>query len=472
MKHPDRLGKYIITDVLGEGAMGVVYKGFDPDIKRVVAIKTIRRQFGVSGEGVSAAARFRNEAQAAGRLTHPGIVAVYDFGEDDTVAFIAMEYVEGKTLAHYLSSKVRFTDDDIPGVICQVLDALGHAHDQGVWHRDVKPANRIMAKNGKLKIADFGIARIVDAGLTQANVMIGTPTYMAPEQFLGTPMDRRVDLYGTGVLLYLLLIGRPPFTGSQEQLMYKVVHEAPLLPSQIEGADRPPFYDAILARALAKDPDRRYPDAASFKAAVQRGVGRPFDSTVWEQTLIKVADRMPAAPGPGSRSGIPAPPTSTGGSSGGWTQQPDHWDKSVLQQAEASLAKLVGPLASVLVRRAARECSDLTSLYAKLAEQVSNPQARTAFLERATTITTIKAGGSSGTRSAPPTRLGAPPLPESLLDAASRVLAQHVGPIAKVMVKKTAARTNDREAFCVLLADAVPDGPVRHKLLAELQRLP
>jgi serine/threonine-protein kinase len=373
-----------------------------------------------------------------------------------------------------LSSKIRFTDEDIPGVICQVLDALEHAHDQGVWHRDIKPANIIMAKSGKLKVADFGIAKIEDAGLTQANVMIGTPTYMAPEQFLGAKMDHRVDLYGTGVLLYLLLTGRPPFTGSQEQLMYKVVHEQPLPPSQFEGANRPPFYDAIIARALAKNPEHRYPDAASFKAAVQRGVGQPFDTTVWERTLVKMADRVVAAPvmpGTGSRSGSIVPPTNTGGSG---TQLPDHWDKAVLQQAEASLAKLVGPLASVLVRRAARECTDLPTLYAKLAEQVSNPQARTAFLERATTITSIKSTTSSGSVLRPaPTALGnAPPLPEALLDTAARLLAQHVGPIAKVMVKKSAARTNDRESFYRLLAEAVPEGPARHKLLAELQRLP
>ncbi len=153
-------------------------------------------------------------------------------------------------------------------------------------HRDIKPANIIMARNGRLKVADFGIARIEDANLTQANVMIGTPTYMAPEQFLGTPMDRRVDIYSAGVLLYLLLTGKPPFTGSQEQLMYKVVHEAPLLPSQVEGANRPRFYDAILQRALAKDPAQRYASAADFKAAIERGVGEPFDTTVWEQTLI------------------------------------------------------------------------------------------------------------------------------------------------------------------------------------------
>ena len=472
MEHPDRLGKYSITEVLGEGAMGVVYKGFDPDIKRTVAIKTIRRQFGVSGEGVSAAARFRNEAVAAGRLTHPGIVAVYDFGEHDEVAFIAMEFVEGKTLAHYLASRVRFTDEDIPGVICQVLDALEHAHEAGVWHRDIKPANIIMAKNGKLKVADFGIARIEDAGLTQANVMIGTPTYMAPEQFLGTPMDRRVDLYACGVLLYILLTGKPPFSGPQEQLMYKVVHEPPVLPSQVEGANRPPFYDAIIAKALAKDPEKRFLSAASFRDAVQRGVGQPFDTTVWERTIIGVAEKIPAvvkSPGTGSQSGMQGSPSNTGGTSGSWTQLPEHWDKAALKEVEASLAKLVGPLASVLVKRAARECVDLPSLYAKLAEQVTNPQAKTAFLERATSITTIKGGSTSGTRSAP--AAGGAPLPDALIDAAAKLLAHHVGPIAKVMAKKTAARTHVRDAFFVLLVDAVPDPAARKKLLTDLQRL-
>ena len=324
----------------------------------------------------------------------------------------------------------------------------------------------MMGKNGRLKVADFGIARIEDAGLTQANVMIGTPTYMAPEQFLGTSMDRRVDLYACGVLLYILLTGKPPFTGSQEQLMYKVVHEPPVLPSQVEGANRPHFYDAIVSKALAKNPDHRFPSAAAFRDAVQRGVGQPFDTTVWERTLIGVAEKVPApvkTPGTGSLAGA------TAGTSGSWTQLPDHWDKAQLKEAEASLAKLVGPLASVLVKRAARECADLPSLYAKLAEQVTNPQARTAFLERATSISAIKGGPASGTRSAPAAN-GAP-LPEALIDAAAKLLANHVGPIARVMAKKTAARTTDRDAYFGLLADAVTDPAARQKLLTELKRL-
>ena len=475
VSHPERLGKYQITEVLGEGAMGVVYKGFDPDIRRVVALKTIRAAFGDRGEGATAAARFRNEAQAAGRLMHPGIVAVYDFGQDDGIAFIAMEFVEGHSLAHYLANKVRFTDADIPGVMSQLLDALDHAHEAGVVHRDIKPANIIMARNGRLKVADFGIARIEDTHLTQANVMIGTPTYMAPEQFLGTPLDRRADLYSAGVLLYLLLTGRPPFTGTQEQLMYKAVHEAPLPPGQVEGVNRPRFYDTIVQRALAKDPAQRYRSAAEFKAAIERGVGEPIDTTVWEQTLISASARMPAAAPAAARPGAATGtgPTQTQGSSAG---VPSHWDPALLKEAEASLARHVGPLASVLVRRAARECADLPSLYARLADQVTDPRSRTAFLERATSITAVRPAGTAG--SAPPatgpggtgSAAGAP-LTEATLDAAARLLAPHVGPIAKVMVKKAAGRTPDRGLFFAQLAEAVPDGPARHKLLAELHKL-
>ncbi len=464
-QHPERLGKYRITDVLGEGAMGVVYKGFDPDIRRTVALKTIRREVADSG---TAHARFRNEAQAAGRLTHPGIVAVYDFGVDAEVAFIAMEFVEGHTLAHYLINRVRFTDEDIPGVMCQVLDALDHAHEQGVWHRDVKPANIIMARNGKLKVADFGIARIEDTQLTQANMMVGTPTYMAPEQFLGTPMDRRVDVYSAGVLLYLLLTGRPPFTGSQEQLMYKVVHEQPALPSQIENANRPRFYDAILTRALAKEPAQRYASAAAFRDAIQKGVGQPFDTTVWEHTLVKAAGQIAQ----------PAPPSSSragaSGSSAGWSGVPAHWDLAVLKQAEHSLALHVGPLAGVLVRRAARECADLPSLLARLAEQVSNPAARSAFLGQTPSITTLRPGvpgGRAAPSTVPPPQGAALPLSDALVDAAQRLLAQQVGPIAKVMARKAAGRTGDAQAFFVLLADNLPAGPARARLLAELQKL-
>jgi serine/threonine-protein kinase len=472
MKHPTQLGKYRITEVLGEGAMGVVYKGFDPDIQRVVALKTIRAQLDADDDSPgSPASRFRNEAQAAGRLTHPGIVAVYDFGRDQHIAYIAMEFVEGRSLASYLSAKTRFTDTDIPGIMSQLLEALGHAHDKGVWHRDVKPSNIIMTTIGRLKVADFGIARIESQNLTQTHYMVGTPSHMAPEQFRGSAMDRRVDIYGAGVVLYQLLTGRAPFAGTTEALMYKVVNEMPPPPSTVDGADRPGWYDPIVARALAKRPEDRYASAEEFKQALLDAVGQSIDDTGWEKTLMMA----PPRPARAAHSPTLAPPSTASASSG--APLPTHWDPAQLSQAEHSLARHVGPLASLLVRRAARECHDLNELYGKLAEQVTDPRAHDSFLGQASLVTggSVRTAGT-GTRASATTSAtsvgGGGPLSAALLERTQTLLAQHLGPIAQVLVKRAAAQSNVRDDFFARVADAVPDAATRDKLLAELKRLP
>jgi serine/threonine-protein kinase len=505
-RHPVQLGKYRITEVLGEGAMGVVYKGFDPDIQRVVALKTIRTQLDADDDSPGApASRFRNEAQAAGRLMHPGIVAVYDFGRDEHVAYIAMEYVEGRSLASYLGAKVRFTDTDIPGIMSQLLDALGHAHDKGVWHRDVKPANIILTTTGRLKVADFGIARIESNSLTQTHYMVGTPSHMAPEQFLGKAMDRRVDIYGAGVVLYQLLTGRAPFAGTTEALMYKVVNEMPQPPSTVEGVERPGWFDAIVARALAKRPEDRFATTDEFKQALADGVGQGIDETAWERTVMLAPPRAKApqplvspTQAPVSLSGASLP----GSTAGSTAPPPSHWDKAQLTQAEMTLARHVGPLASVLVRRAARECSNLDELYTRLAEQVTDPRARDAFLGQASLVTGgthrtaggTQGGASKGTHgatggsrgllgafgsrgsagsagSAGTTTLGGP-LTEAVVEKAQALLAQHVGPIAKVLVKRAATGTDSRAVFFNRLAESVNDPTARSKLLSDLSRLP
>lgn len=478
--HPAQLGKYRVTEVLGEGAMGVVYKGFDPDIQRTVALKTIRASLNAEDDSPGApASRFRNEAQAAGRLSHPGIVAVYDFGRDQQVSYIAMEFVEGRSLASYLTAKVRFTDTDIVGIMSQLLDALGHAHDKGVWHRDIKPANIIMTTGGRLKVADFGIARIESQHLTQTHYMVGTPSHMAPEQFLGKPMDRRVDIYGAGVVLYQLLTGRAPFTGTTEALMYKVVNDMPEPPSVVEGAERPGWFDAIVARALAKRPADRFATTFEFKQTLRSAIGQQVDESAWEQTLLMAAPRPARSP----LTPTLAPPSVAGASSGS-APPPSHWDKAQLSQVEATLARHVGPLASVLVRRAARECSDLGALYLKLAEQVSDPRARDAFLGQASLATggsvARTAGGSAATPTGPRgptasagaggTLLGGP-LNEAVIERAQALLAQQVGPIAKVLVKRAASDTDSRAVFFNRLAESVTDPKGREKLLAELGRL-
>ena len=295
MEHPKKLGRYEIVDVLGDGAMGVVYRGFDPGIRRTVALKTIRS---VHDDEAAAmlVTRFRNEAQAAGRLNHPGIVSVYDFGDDDGTLYIAMEFVEGQTLAQCLARGVQFRNEEIVGLMSQLLDALHHAHEAGVLHRDIKPANVILGPNGRLKIADFGIARIDSITLTKVNIKVGTPAYMAPEQFTDEhPIDRRVDIYAAGVMLYVLLTGRPPFSGTPEQVMFKVVNESPLAPSQLESVNRPGFYDELLAVALAKQPQDRFATALDFKVALESAIGAPVDITIWGSTVSNLAQGSEAA---------------------------------------------------------------------------------------------------------------------------------------------------------------------------------
>ncbi|MEN9629494.1 MAG: hypothetical protein RJA10_2721, partial [Pseudomonadota bacterium] len=428
------------------------------------------------------AARFRNEAQAAGRLLHPGIVGVYDFGDDGRVSYIAMEYVEGHTLSHYLAQRVRFSEADIASVAWQLLDALAHAHEHGVWHRDIKPSNVIMTKAGRIKIADFGIARTDTTGLTMANSVLGTPMYMAPEQFMGKPIDHRVDVYSTGVVLYQMVAGRPPFTGPHEALMYKVVNERAAPPSTLEGAQAGPCFDDIVALALAKAPGERFPNASAFRDAVATALGAMVPMSVSRDTVFALP--MPTEYVPTERIAGAPPPTTAA--------PPTHWDPSVLQQVEHALARHVGPLAAVLVRRAAKECHDLPTLQARLAEQITNAEARDAFLGHNTkgsgrgatagsaggTVRTAGSGaatGRVGTNVMPGvggTFAGAaPPVNEALMEQAQKLLAAHLGPIARVVVRRAAERTRQREGFYSILAEAAPPA-VRDQLLAQLHALP
>jgi serine/threonine protein kinase len=287
MPQPERLGKYDIVEVLGKGAMGVVFKGFDPDIDRTVAIKTVRKELIEEEDRAGMAlARFKNEARAAGRLSHPGIVAVYDYGESGSVAYIAMEFVLGASLREYFNRGTRFAERDAIAIMVQLLEALQHAHDQGVWHRDIKPANLIIMTNGKVKIADFGIARIDTSTLTQTGVVMGSPGYMAPEQYSGGKVDRRADLFAAGVVMYQLLTGARPFAGSVESIPYKICHVEPPLPSEAEPDRGWERYNAVITRALAKQPEDRFQTAAEFRAAILEAYAKPVAATVSEETII------------------------------------------------------------------------------------------------------------------------------------------------------------------------------------------
>ena len=282
------LGKYEIRHEIGRGAMGVVYEGYDPMIKRIVALKTIRADQLAGAEGPNVVARFRREAQAAGRLNHPNIVSIYEFGEDAGTWFIAMERIDGRELKQAFEANERFTTADIVRIMSQVLDALDYSHRQGVIHRDIKPANIFLLPGGVVKVADFGIAHIETSSLTQVGAVMGTPSYMSPEQIMGLPVDGRSDLFSAGVILYQFLTGERPFAGSATTTMQKVLKEDPLPPSSL-NVQAPAGMDAVVRKALAKRPEDRFQTAREFADALRAAAPGVSLSTA-EPTLVGAAD--------------------------------------------------------------------------------------------------------------------------------------------------------------------------------------
>lgn len=265
-----KIGKYEIQGELGVGSMGIVYKGWDPAIKREVAIKGIDKTAYPVGERENLLNRFRQKAQAVGRLVHPRIVQIYDFYEDDQSAFIIMELVHGKALAKYLEGNEKYGLWEVGQIITQALDGIGYAHTQGVVHRDMKLENILINNDGRIKINFFGIARIETPTITRADDLIGTP-YMAPEQFAGGEISGVTDLYSIGVIAYELFTGRQPFFGNMATLMQQVQHEAPEKPSSL-NPQLSPEIDRVLLKAMAKAPAERYQLASEFSDALKRAV--------------------------------------------------------------------------------------------------------------------------------------------------------------------------------------------------------
>ncbi len=272
MSQPQSLGKYQIQGLLGKGAMGVVYKGFDPNIARPVAIKTIHASLLDTEMGRELLDRFRNEAQAVGRLNHANIVSIYEFDQDKGTPYFVMEYVEGHDLKTLLKEGRKYSPEEAVHIIGAILSALDYTHKLGIVHRDIKPANVFITHNGQIKLADFGIARVDNAELTQMGSVLGTPSYMSPEQCKGQPVDARSDLFSTGVVLYELLVGKKPFAGDNTHaIMHSVLSADPERPT-IGNQAVPKAFDAIIKKALAKDTDHRYQTAAAFRDDLQKAV--------------------------------------------------------------------------------------------------------------------------------------------------------------------------------------------------------
>ncbi len=272
---PERIGRYLIEKLLGEGSMGRVYLALDPAIERRVALKVIHPHLLQSDQGREIVERFRREAKAAGRLSHANAVAVYDYGDDPAGAYIAMEYVEGKSLKEYLEERGRMELTQILELMTQLLDGLDYAHRHGVVHRDIKPGNIMLFADGRIKITDFGIAHLDDSQLTRTGMMVGSPAYMAPEQCLGTTVDGRADIFAAGVVLYELLTGERPFAGQQgTTIVQRILFAEPDPPSKLNPL-LPQALDRVVLTALAKKPADRFQDAAAFRKALEQAIATP-----------------------------------------------------------------------------------------------------------------------------------------------------------------------------------------------------
>jgi hypothetical protein len=420
---PPRIGRYDISAEIGRGSTSIVYKGLDPTSGRIVAIKALQRNGDGDGDDVdSILLRFRNEVRAIGRLRHPGVVAVDEFGEDGLHTWIAMEYVEGRNLEDVLLRSPLLGQERALAILDELLDALGCVHREGICHRDLKPANIMVTTAGRIKLTDFGVARLRDLGVTRISSAIGTPAFMAPEQFTGGALDHRADLFACGVLLFLLLSGRRPFSGSPAAVMHQILNEEPSLLSLAGGGAVGRAYDDVVLRALAKRPDDRYSSAAEMRDALRAAASHAAESTLATvvRTVVRDAghlcermaadERVPIAPAP---------------------------------------AHAADPMAHV-VSRGARAHSALVDALALYAPDTARREAHA--------------------DNAAPER-EEPFLPREVFAAVQHLLTRLVGPVAGVLVKRAAeAADGSRPAFVANLLAELP-APQRATVRAELEAL-
>lgn len=434
--------------------MGTIWLAHDPVIGRKVAIKLVRTDLLDGGDREAYLERFRQEARAAGRCAHPNIVAIYDFALHEGDPFLAMEYIDGPGLGDVLREAGRFTAAHAVALIGQVLDALGAAHASGLVHRDVKPANILVMRDGQVKVTDFGISRLNTSEMTMDGAVIGTPAYMSPEQCRGEPLDARSDLFSTGTVLHELLTGARPFPGrNTAEITYQLLRLEP--PDLAQAApDVPAPVARVLRRAMEKQPEARFATAPEMAEALRRAMREAGHG---EEHSTVVLPRSLSSP-----LSVPL--------------QPAVLDDATLSTIERMLALHIGPIARRLVRDAARTNPTLETVCETVARSIEQPAERARFLAGVRGGTGSGVGGmairsgvaSPGIVMASGGGTGvSQPLSAERIAHAERALMAHMGPIAKLLVKRAVPGATSEAALWEKLAAQIEDAAGRTAFLRQ-----
>lgn len=458
-----QLGKYQLRSIIGQGAMGVVYEAFDPEIERVVALKVLHPHLVAQDQGPALVERFKQEVKAAARCHHPNIVTVFDFGIAQGAPFMVMEYVAGIDLRSLLKQGESLSVQSAGDIALQVLEALDYAHQSGVVHRDVKPANVMLLDNGRVKVTDFGVARIDTSELTSLGDVIGTPIYMSPEALRGDKVDGRSDLYAVALMLLELLARRRPTTADGRWPRSAI--EAMLAESGALPPERIAAFGAVLEQALRPDPGLRLADARRFIEALKTVLAPG-------QVYVAQTDDL-AATVCRSRSAIqqahPLPDTSPS-QSGAATGSASLVLSAELSAAlNRSLAPFLGPITSRIIRNAAATSPSLDAMIERLSQQIPSDAERRNFLRQVESSgvrllsSGINASQSGASRSGAATPAsGYEPGAEELA-LLTRQLAFHVGPLATRLVKLSLPGARDRADLVTRLAERIPDPKEREQ---------
>lgn len=459
ISHPKNIDKYNILSILGHGAMGVVYKGYDKEIDRHVAIKVLHSHLLVGEMGEEFVQRFKHEVKAAAKCLHPNIVTIFNCGENNGSPYMVMEYVQGIDLREILKSHQIFTLSQTVGMICHVLEALFSAHEMGIVHRDIKPANILLLDNGVVKVTDFGVARIGDSDLTQVGDVIGTPSYMSPEAKAGALVDYRSDLYSVTLVLFELLTFKSLRTA---QINTTILSEA-LEPLEISNTQKEKLVN-FLDKALAINPEQRFQTALQQSKALAEILETSLDSYQQANALAETVIQLKSAIKPASDTKDISQVSSSN------LSQHRPADLSIVEKI---LTKHLGPIATVMVKKQANKNKTMDQLLTSLSKHIPSTNERKNFMLSMETSDILKTDNSIIKNQSQISRHSQSSsnknqtlfLSEQELHKLTKQLIIYLGPVAKHMIKSVLKKVTTHEELYSILANKIPDLKQRQHFL-------